>query len=295
VSELARRVLFSIVAIPVALGAIWFGDWALAALLAVAAALAANEYYGIARTAGLEPMAMVGAALAGLFPLALHAQRRGVLTGDLPALAMLGLLVLFAVTIWVRWPGGRPIAAVSTTVFGILYAGATLGYGYLLRYHPYAVGTRAGAALLALPLVLTWTSDIGAYFVGRALGKRKLIPAVSPGKTVAGAVGALVLCMIVSWAYTRWVLAPNASLAMSLKHRDIAAPAIASVLFGGIISVAAQVGDLAESLIKRDAGVKDSSHLLPGHGGVLDRLDSLFFVLPVAYLLFNWLLIPAVG
>jgi phosphatidate cytidylyltransferase len=116
---------------------------------------------------------------------------------------------------------------------------------------------------------------------------------VSPGKTVAGAVGALVLCMIVSWAYTRWVLVPNASLAMSLKSKDIAAPAIAALLFGGLISIAAQVGDLAESLIKRDAGVKDSSHLLPGHGGVLDRLDSLFFVLPVAYLLFGWLLIPA--
>jgi phosphatidate cytidylyltransferase len=294
VSELARRVLFSVVAIPLALGAIWYGDWALAALLAIAAALAANEYYGIAGAAGLDPMAMLGTALAGLLPLALHAQRRGVLTGDLPAIALVVMLILFAVSIWTRWPGRTPIAAVSTTVFGVLYTGATLGYGYVLRYHPYAIGTRAGAALLALPLILTWTSDIGAYFVGRALGKRKLIPAVSPGKTIAGAVGALILCMVVSWAYTRWVLVPNASLAMSLKQRDVAAPAIASLLFGGVISIAAQVGDLAESLIKRDSGVKDSSHLLPGHGGVLDRLDSLFFVLPVAYLLFGWLLIPAV-
>lgn len=293
-SELARRVLFSIVAIPVALGAIWFGDWALAALLAIAAALAANEYYGVARAAGLEPMSMLGAALAGLTPLVLHAQRRGVLSGELAPIAIIVVLALFAVSIWTRWPGGRPIAATSTTVFGILYTGATLGFGYALRYHPYAVGARAGAALLALPLILTWTSDIGAYFVGRALGKRKLIPAVSPGKTIAGAVGAVVLCMLASWAYTHWVLVPNASLAMSLKHRDIAAPAIAALLFGALISGAAQIGDLAESLIKRDAGVKDSSHLLPGHGGVLDRLDSLFFVLPVAYVLFGWLLIPAV-
>ena len=292
--ELARRILFSVVAIPVALGAIWYGDWALAALLAIAAALAAHEYYGIAGAAGLEPMTMLGTALAGLLPIALHAQRRGVLTGDLPVLALAGMLVIFAISIWARWPGGRPVASVSTTVFGILYTGATLGYGYVLRYHPYAIGARAGAALLALPLILTWTSDIGAYFVGRALGRRKLIPAVSPGKTIAGAVGALVLCMIVSWAYTKWVLVPNASLSMSLRHADIAAPAIAALLFGGVISVAAQVGDLAESLIKRDAGVKDSSHLLPGHVGVLDRLDSLFFVLPVAYLLFSWLLIPAI-
>ena len=290
-SELTRRVLFSLVAIPVALGAIWYGDWALAALLAVAAALAANEYFGIAQAAGAAPFVGAGAALAGLVPLALHARRLGVFTGDLGTLAIVGLLILFALSIWRRWPGGRPLGAVAVTAFGVAYTGVTLGYGYLLRYHPYAVGRTAGAALLALPLILTWTSDIGAYFVGRALGKRKLIPAVSPGKTVAGAVGALVLCMIVAWGYERWVLVPSATLA--LRPLVPALAATGALLFGAVISIAAQVGDLAESLIKRESGVKDSSHLLPGHGGVLDRLDSLFFVLPVAYLVFDWLLIPA--
>jgi phosphatidate cytidylyltransferase len=291
VSELARRVLFSLVAIPIALGAIWYGDWALAALLAIAAALAAGEYLGIARAAGHEPFVATGAALAGLVPLVVHARRLGVYHGDLATLALVLLLALFAASIWWRWPGGRPLGAVAVTAFGVAYTGATLAYGYLLRYHPYAVGQAAGAALLALPLILTWTSDIGAYFVGRALGKRKLIPAVSPGKTVAGAVGALVLCMVVAWVYERWVLLPNATLAL----RPLV-PALAgsgALVFGAAVSIAAQVGDLAESLIKRESGVKDSSHLLPGHGGVLDRLDSLFFVLPVAYLLFDWLLIPA--
>ena len=290
-SELTRRVLFSLVAAPIALGAIWYGDWALAALLAVAAALAANEYFGIARAAGHEPFALTGSALAGMVPLALHARRLGVYNGDLGTIALVLVLGLFALSIWRRWPGGRPLGAVAVTAFGVVYAGVTLGYGYLLRYHPYAVGRPAGAALLALPLILTWTSDIGAYFVGRALGRRKLIPAVSPGKTIAGAVGALVLCMIVAWAYQRWVLVPAATLA--LRPLAPALAASGALLFGAIISVAAQVGDLAESLIKRESGVKDSSHLLPGHGGVLDRLDSLFFVLPVAYLVFDWLLIPA--
>jgi len=291
VSELTRRVLFSLVAIPVALGAIWYGDWALAALLTVAAALAANEYFGIARAAGHEPFAVIGAALAGIVPLALHARRLGVYSGDLGTIALVLLLALFALSIWRRWPAGRPLGAVAVTAFGIAYTGVTLGYGYLLRYHPYAVGRTAGAALLALPLILTWTSDVGAYFVGRALGRRKLIPAVSPGKTVAGAVGALVLCMIVAWAYQRWVLVPAATLALRPLVPVLAASG--ALLFGAIVSVAAQVGDLAESLIKRESGVKDSSQLLPGHGGVLDRLDSLFFVLPVAYLVFDWLLIPA--
>jgi phosphatidate cytidylyltransferase len=291
VSELTRRVLFSLVAAPIALGAIWYGDWALAALLAIAAAIAAHDYLGIARAAGHEPFVGAGAALAGLVPIVLHARRLGLFTGDLAAIATVLLLVVFAAAIWRRWPGGRPLGAAATTAFGVAYTGVTLGYGYLLRYHPYAIGRAAGAALLALPLVLTWTSDIGAYFVGRALGRRKLIPAVSPGKTVAGAVGALVLCMIVAWAYQRWVLVPAATLALRPFVPSLAASG--ALIFGAIISIAAQVGDLAESLIKRESGVKDSSHLLPGHGGVLDRLDSLFFVLPVAYLVFDWLLIPA--
>ena len=290
-SELTRRVLFSLVAIPVALGAIWYGDWALAALLAVAAALAAHEYFNIARAAGHEPFTVPGSALAGLLPIVLHGRRLGLFGGDLGTVAMVALLLVFAASIWKRWPGGRPLGATATTAFGIAYAGATLGYGYLLRYHPYAVGRTAGAALLALPLILTWTSDIGAYFVGRALGRRKLIPAVSPGKTIAGAVGALVACMLVAWAYERWVLIPRATLAIRPVVPMLAASG--AIVFGAIISVAAQVGDLAESLIKRESGVKDSSHLIPGHGGVLDRLDSLFFVLPVAYLVLDWLLIPA--
>lgn len=292
-TELVRRILFSLVAIPVALAVIWHGDWALAALLAIAAALSANEYFGIARAAGLQPLTRAGTALAGLIPIVLHGARLELFRVDLFAIATVVLLGLLAASIWARWPGGRPTGAVASTVFGIAYTGGTLAFGYVLRYHPYAIGPRAGASLLALPLVLTWTSDIGAYFVGRTLGRRKLIPAVSPGKTVAGAVGALVLCMLVAWAYDRWVLAPQASLAMRLP--GLGSTSAAPLLFGAVVCTAAQIGDLAESLLKRDAGLKDSSTLLPGHGGVLDRLDSLFFVLPVAYLLFGWLLIPAAG
>ena len=197
------------------------------------------------------------------------------------------VLVLFALTIFARGPGGHPIGAVATTVFGVMYGAGTLCFAYGLRYHNYAVGRSAGSALVLYPLVLTWISDTAAFFVGRSVGRHKLIPSVSPGKTVEGAVGALVVCAVASWCYAHWVLPHYAFLAMR--------PLIA-VLLGVGLSVAVQLGDLAESLIKREAGLKDSSNLIPGHGGVLDRLDGLLFALPVAYLAFTFphVLLPAI-
>lgn len=247
------------------------------------------------RATGAAPFDDLGIAIAGLTPLAVHARYLGLWSPTLTT-PVLATLVILALAIWRRWPNGRPIAAVSTTVLGVLYTGGMLSFGYAIRYHPYTIGAGptglgsgwlripAGGLLLVLPLLVTWGSDIGAYFVGRTLGKRKLIPAVSPGKTVAGAVGALVTSVGITWLYTRGVLKPVA-------HLDMRTAGI--LAFGLLVSAAAQVGDLFESLIKRESGVKDSSHLIPGHGGVLDRLDSLIFVLPVSWALLGWLLIWA--
>ena len=289
-SELAKRVLFAVVAAPVAIIAFYIGDWALAALLAIVSALGAWELFRIAEHGGVRPMAGLGIAAASLLPLLVHARRLpryaphlGFFDNPGPAI-VLGLLALLAVSIWARGVEGKPLEAAAVTAFGVAYTGGAFVFGYLLRYHPYTVPATpaAGTALLAFPVILTWASDTGAYFVGRALGRRKLIPSVSPGKTVAGAVGALVVCAIVAPAYVRLVLGPAAQLGLTVG---------AAVLFGVVISVAAQLGDLAESLLKREAGVKDSSRLLPGHGGILDRLDAMIFTLPVAYVLFGWLLV----
>jgi len=267
------------------------GGAALAGLLAVASAIAAWEFYRIARAAGHTPLSDLGCALAGLFPLAVHARFLGFVQPRFVYLAVVLILVMGA-SIWLRGAVGKPLSAVATTVFGVLYTGGLLSFGYALRYHDYAVGglrlgaipIAAGAILVGLPLLLTWATDIGAYFVGRSIGGRKLMPSVSPGKTMSGAVGGIVASVVVAWVYATFALRPGAQLALS---------GIGVVIFGVFISVAAQVGDLFESLLKREAGVKDASNLLPGHGGVLDRLDSLFFVLPVAHLLLGWLLIPA--
>ena len=290
-SELTRRILFGVVAAPIALAIVLYGGAALAGLLAVASAIAAWELFRIARAGGHAPFGDLGAALAGLVPLAVHATYLGLLQPRY-AYFVTVLLVLLALSIWTRGASGKPLGAVAVTAMGVLYTGGLLSFGYAIRYHDYAVGgamlgpipVAAGGVLLGLPLVLTWATDTGAFFVGRSVGGRKLIPAVSPGKTVSGAIGGVITSVLVTWLYVTFLLRPTAQLAMAPWN---------IILFGVIVSVAAQIGDLVESLLKREAGVKDSGGLLPGHGGVLDRLDSLFFVLPTAHLLLSWMLVPA--
>ncbi len=280
-SELTRRIIFAVIAAPASVGVVYLGDWALAIVLSVLAALAAWEFFRMARETGALPIEPAGITLAALLPIAVHAQRLGVYSLSLTAIVAM-ILVLFASTIWLRGPTGRPASSVSITTFGVFYAGL-FSYIYAVRYHNYAVGAAAGTALVFLPIFLTWSTDVGAYAFGRLFGRKKLIPAVSPGKTVEGAVGGLGLTIVICLLYVRFILMPYAQLGLTIQG---------AVLFAIVVSVAAQTGDLAESLLKREAGVKDSSRILPGHGGILDRFDSLLFVMPIAFLLLGRLLLP---
>lgn len=281
--NLALRVIVAVIGIPVAFGLMWLGDLPLAVFLALLAGLGARELYGLAAARGTRALDGIGIALAAATPLVVHLVRHDWVSTPLALGGTLFVAVMGA-AVFVRAPSEAPLAAIAITILGVLYCGATLAFGYALRHHNWVVGAAAGTALAGFPLVITWANDIGAYFVGRALGRRKLMPAVSPGKTVAGAVGGLVVAAVVGVVYNAKVLVPVAQLGLAPWS---------AVAFGVVASLAAQVGDLAESLLKREANVKDSSTLLPGHGGILDRLDSLYFVLPVAYLLLGRLLLPA--
>jgi CDP-diglyceride synthetase len=289
--------------VPAALYVVVAGGAPLAGLLAVVSAIGAWEFFRIARAGGLTPFEDVGIAVAGLIPLAVYATFQGI---QFPALGV-GALVLVAtlgLAIWRRGVEGKPLGAAATTIFGAIYIGGMLSFGYALRYHPYAFADAmiffgkhqsgatstekalivpSGALLLMLPLLVTWASDIGGDTVGRLIGKHKLIVSVSPGKTIEGAVGSVAASVVVAWAFGNGVMRPAAQLGFKWYPWGL-------IVFGVAVSVAAQVGDLAESLLKREAGIKDSSRIIPGHGGILDRLDSLFFVLPVSYLLAGWLL-----
>ena len=250
-------------------------------MLSVLAGLAAWELFRIAVEAGAFPLEPAGIALAALLPIAVHAQRLGVYRLSLTAIVAM-ILVLFASTIWLRGPQGKPLSSVAITAFGVMYAGL-FSYVYALRYHDYAIGAGAGTALVVLPVILTWATDVGAYMFGRTFGKKKLIPSISPGKTVEGAVGGLGFTIVICLLYVRFILMRYAQLGLTIQG---------AVLFAIVVSVAAQTGDLAESLLKREAGIKDSSRIIPGHGGILDRFDSLLFVMPIAFLLLGRLLLP---
>jgi phosphatidate cytidylyltransferase len=272
-SELTRRVAVAAVGIPVALGAAWLGGAALGLLLAVAAGLAAAELNRISRAGGVPPLP--GLAVGGAVLLvALAVLDPGGGPDGAGQGIFIGLLALVALSsaIWRSGVDGRPLAATAITVLGALYCGGLLAHALFLRHLPGVTTATEGLLVVALPVVLTWSSDTFAYFTGRRFGRRKLIPSVSPGKTVEGAVGGVIGAMLVAAIFC--------TLAAGRPY--IPGPLVGALL-GLLVAVAAQVGDLAESLLKREAGVKDSGTLLPGHGGALDRLDSLFFTLPVAY------------
>jgi phosphatidate cytidylyltransferase len=287
-SELTRRVAVAAVGIPLALVVIHLGGWALALLIAAIAAAAATELYRLAAQRGVRPFVGAGALLAATPVLLAGLNPTADFTATWSwAVFIPATLVIVTAAIFRRGVDGGPLAATAVTIFGALFTGGTLAFAVLLReavVYPISlqgewiqVSERVGRALLLLPLALTWASDTAAYFGGRAMGRRKLMPAVSPGKTVEGAIWGVIGTVIAGAVYAQLVLYVWLGLPLG---------ALTGAVIGLIISPVAQLGDLAESLLKREAGVKDSGSLLPGHGGVLDRFDSLFFTIPVTY----WLL-----
>ncbi len=282
-SEFAKRLIVALIIAPIAVAAAWFGDAALAALLSIVAGVAAWELCRMASATGIRPLQRATIGLAALLPLLAHAVRLAVVRPSAAWFAIV-LLTLATAVIFRRTLEERPFAVMAVSFCIVLYTGGMLSFAYDLRYHNYAIGSVSQCLVLLLPVLLTWSSDVGAYFAGRLLGRHKLMPSVSPAKTVEGSLGGIVLSVVICWMYVRQLLVPHGQLGLSPWG---------IVFFGVTIAVAAQVGDLFESLIKREARVKDSSDLLPGHGGFLDRVDSLLFALPVATVLLNVLLIPA--
>lgn len=282
-SNLVRRVGFAAVAIPVALGVVWLGGWLLVALVAVIGVLGTREVFDFARRQGIRGSVGIALATAAAFAplgyLVLTGTDAGRLVGSWwPYAAALWVVGVLAWALAARHPTDRPLEAVAITLFAPLYAAGLPAFLLVLRHGAHPVRSWAGTWLVFFPLVVTWICDTAAMFGGRAMKGPKLAPTVSPGKTrsgsAAGIVGGLVVAVVFGLA-----VFPRLGIQATLGSL---------LLMALVWSTLGQVGDLAESLFKREVGVKDSSALIPGHGGVLDRFDSLYFVVPLAAALYRF-------
>jgi phosphatidate cytidylyltransferase len=294
--DLGRRLAVAAVGIPVGILLIWLGGWALGITLAALAAIGTWELYELAgsrpadsvdgaKGATAEPFYGLGISASVL--LVLWVTWNPVWTSFAHAGWILTLFLLggaLSAAVFRRGPGGGPLRATSITVAGMLYVAGTLAFALLLRHLPDEAARRAGGVaepldgtlLLLFPLVAVWVGDSAAYFAGSRWGRRKLRPSVSPAKTVEGGVAGLVGSVLAGALFGGVLLSDIPGYGLS---------AFSGAWIGLAIGFTGQLGDLAESLLKREAGVKDSGRLLPGHGGVLDRFDGLLLALPLAYLL----------
>jgi phosphatidate cytidylyltransferase len=196
----------------------------------------------------------------------------------------LGLTFVLLGSLFLEVAKGRPVNSVggpALEVFGSLYCGWALGRFCLIRS---SLG-RAGLGLALLFVVLVWMNDMGAFFTGRAFGRRKLAPGLSPSKTIEGAIGGVAWALAASVAFKALGDASGLWYTLDWLH---------ACTFALVVACCGQLGDLAESAMKRDAGIKDAGWILPGHGGILDRFDSFFFAAPVAYY-YLILIVPGLG
>ncbi|REK10819.1 MAG: phosphatidate cytidylyltransferase [Planctomycetota bacterium] len=260
------------------------GSWLL--LLALALGLAgAQEVVSLLVAGGNDPRASViyGGTL---LVIASNAVPLFWLPSDEPLARLVWPLLAFAASVLAAFVGemlrykrpGGVMVNVALAIFGVAYIGLTLSFACQLRI---LGGATSGLIGLTALVIVVKLGDIGAYTVGRLVGRRKMAPVLSPGKTWEGAAGGIVFACLGAWLAMEWL--PRAF------DEPLAQHAWSWLLFGPVVGVTGIVGDLAESLFKRDVGRKDSSTWMPGFGGVLDILDSILFAAPVAY--FCWWLV----
>jgi len=283
-SNLVRRVGFAVIAIPLALAIIWYGGLPLAFLLALTSVLAARELFDLAGRQGVRPARALGfvsaAAVAPVTYVALVAPDvRDLVLAGWPYLVGIWVIVLLTWALAARAPAEKPLGAAGVTLLAVVYTGVLPAFLIGIRHLSHPERSWAGAWLVFFPLVVTWVCDTAAMFGGKALGGPKLAPTISPGKTRSGAAAGVVGGLLMAPIFGTLVF-PRVGLHIPLWQL---------LVLAGVLSIVGQIGDLAESLFKREAGVKDSSHLIPGHGGVLDRFDSLYFVIPVAAAMYDLL------
>jgi phosphatidate cytidylyltransferase len=256
VTRVISAVIFAALFISAALlGKIWF-----LLFIGLVCTLGILEFASMAEKAGVQIHSRLLIAVALAFLIASYC---GIMIGASFALAVIVLICTHLFDRFDNQPG--IFARIGITIFGFSYIALPLALFVLLRQYPDGNGFNYVIAALAF----TWANDICAYIFGSLFGKHKLAPRISPSKSIEGAVAGVLGTMAVG---VLWALIFKAHM-------------VPTILAAAVCALAALVGDLSESLLKRDVGIKDTGNLIPGHGGILDRFDSLFFVVPVFYLI----------
>jgi len=272
------RILTAIVLIAGVVALVFYGPlWSITAAAAVVAILAALEYRGLAHASGVHiPLVWLLCAVAAVFYVTLY-----LTDAELPVLSLVALVLLA----WsgFRAPLERVLPDAAFGLFALIYVAYPLTLIPLLRAH------EDGTGLLCFLFVCVWSGDIAALYVGRNFGRHKLAPRLSPGKTWEGSAASFVAS--IGLGVGLYYLGLYLAVQRGFTGLHIAMPLWQIAALAALLNVAAQVGDLLESAIKRGAGVKDSGTLLPGHGGILDRIDALLLAAPVLWyvlLLRDW-------
>jgi phosphatidate cytidylyltransferase len=286
-----KRVLTAIVLIPIVLVLVLRAPAALlAVVVAAVVVITLREYVDLVRHYHIAPYCRVLYVLGILALLAVAFQSgESYLISTTQTLfgitgaAMFVLMFFFAIAMR-RDPLSDGFPAASAAAFGFLYIVVPLAMLVQLRQQG------SGAFLILYTLIVVWMGDTVAYYTGRAIGRHKLAPRISPGKTWEGTVGSFVgavLCGTLVFAYSHEISAALVRIGLLTPDQAFLPPQIPPLwqfaALSAVMNVAAQIGDLAESLLKRGAGVKDSGNILPGHGGMLDRIDALLFAAPVVW------------
>ena len=257
------RILSAAVFAPVLLGLVWIGGETLKISMLLLALLMAWEFFRMCGARITGPQRILGYFLTMAVACFLLGWNFGVPMIVVLPLAVLGIMV---VALWGEQSFSERFISMGLLSLGVGYAGGLIVFLALLRDWP-----DHGLALTLSALFCTWGADTGAYFCGRAFGKRKLAPMVSPNKTIEGAVGGVIAAVLV--AFLIW------------QAFTLTIPLIWMLIIGVVAGVLGVLGDLCASLLKRATDTKDSSQLIPGHGGVLDRFDGVMFVAPSVYCL----------
>ena len=262
---LRKRVLSSLALIPIIVAAIWFGDPWFTVIIALFAILGTTEFYRLAKASGGEPAASLGLLLVLAFIIGAHSTDERV-----PPLLVTTTILL--PLIWLIWNQNRAKAFLSWafTLAGVFYIGWTMSHFVLLRE------LADGRDWVFMAILGTFACDTTAYFTGRVFGEHKMAPSISPGKTWEGAAGGMTGAM-----------AAVIALGLITGLDEIGYSKL--VFLGLLLGLFAQIGDLSESMLKRSSGVKDAGTIIPGHGGVLDRLDSIIFSVVLVYYYVQWI------